>query len=50
MNPGHRQDFERDTLVPMQFVFPHSRLLSPRVRHFMGAVEGALRERLAQMT
>ena len=53
-----QQDFERGTLVPLlsdynpppmpvQFVFPHSRLLSPRVRHFMEAVEGPLRERLA---
>ena len=53
-----QQDFERGTLVPVltdynpppmpvQFVFPHSRLLSPRVRHFMEAVEGPLRERLA---
>ena len=56
-----QQDFERGSLVPLltdynpppvpvQFVFPHSRLLSPRVRHFMKAVEGPLRERLAQMT
>lgn len=54
-----QQDFERGTLVPLlsdydpppmpvQFVFPHSRLLSPRVRHFMEAVEGPLRERLAK--
>ena len=53
-----QQDFERGTLVPLlsdydpppmpvQFVFPHSRLLSPRVRHFMEAAEGPLRERLA---
>ncbi|MBA4723377.1 MAG: hypothetical protein H2067_19850 [Alcanivorax sp.] len=53
-----QQDFERGTLVPLltnynpppmpvQFVFPHSRLLSPRVRHFVAAVEGLLRERLA---
>lgn len=53
-----QQDFERGTLVPLltdynpppmpvQFVFPHSRLLSPRVRHFMEAVEEPLKERLA---
>ncbi len=53
-----QEDLERGTLVPVltdysapplpvQFVFPHSRLLSPRVRHFMEAVEGPLRERLA---
>ena len=52
-----QQDFERGTLVPVlsdynpppmpvQFVFPHSRLLSPRVRHFMEAVEGPVKERL----
>ncbi|WP_332872159.1 LysR substrate-binding domain-containing protein [Alloalcanivorax mobilis] len=56
-----QQDFERGTLVPVltdydpppmpvQFVFPHSRLLSPRVRHFMEAVEGALKARLAGET
>lgn len=52
-----QQDLERGTLVPVlteynppplpvQFVFPHSRLLSPRVRQFLDAVVGPLQERL----
>ncbi|WP_148863742.1 LysR family transcriptional regulator [Marinobacter fonticola] len=52
-----QEDFERGTLVPVltaynapalpvQFVFPHSRLLSPRVRQFLDAVVGPLQERL----
>lgn len=52
-----QQDFERGTLlpvlteynappVPVQFVFPHSHLLSPRVRQFLDAVIGPLQERL----
>ncbi|TVP47437.1 MAG: LysR family transcriptional regulator [Halomonas sp.] len=50
-----QQDLERGTLMPVlteysapplpvQFVFPHSRLLSPRVRHFLDAVVGPLQE------
>lgn len=53
-------DFERGTLVPLlteynapplpvQFVFPHSRLLSPRVRQFLDAVVSPLQERLRVM-
>lgn len=52
-----QQDFDRGTLVPtltkyqasavpVQFVFPHSGLLSPRVRQFLDAVMGPLQERL----
>ena len=52
-----QRDIERGTLVPIlteysvaampvQFVFPHSRLLSPRVRNFLDTVEGPLRDRL----
>ena len=55
-----QEDFERGTLVPVlaeynapalpvQFVFPHSRLLSPRVRQFLDAVVGPLQERLSGM-
>lgn len=55
-----QQDIERGTLVPIlteysapavpvQFVFPHSRLLSPRVRQFLDAVVGPLQERLNAM-
>ena len=53
-----QEDFKRGTLVPVlaeynapalpvQFVFPHSRLLSPRVRQFLDAVVGPLQERLS---
>ena len=52
-----QKDLERGTLVPVltdftaaalpvQFVFPHSRLLSPRVRHFLDSVVGPLQQRL----
>lgn len=52
-----QQDLDHGTLVPVlteynapplpvQFMFPHSRLLSPRVRQFLDAVVGPLRERL----
>ena len=55
-----QEDFKRGTLVPVlaeynapalpvQFVFPHSRLLSPRVRQFLDAVVGPLQERLSGM-
>lgn len=50
-----QQDIKKGTLVPVltqfsvaeipvQFVFPHSRLLSPRVRHFLDSVTTPLRE------
>lgn len=56
-----QQDFECGRLVPVltkynapalpvQFVFPHSRLLSPRVRQFLDAVVGPLQERLRAMS
>lgn len=52
-----QQDLERGTLVPVlpeynapalpvQFVFPHSRLLSPRVRQFLDAVVEPLQSAL----
>ncbi|WP_049721265.1 LysR family transcriptional regulator [Gilvimarinus polysaccharolyticus] len=52
-----QQDLENGTLVallteynapalPVQFVFPHSHLLSPRVRQFLDAVVGPLQQRL----
>ncbi|MDP4534751.1 LysR family transcriptional regulator [Alkalimonas collagenimarina] len=52
-----QQDLEQGTLVPVlteyeppplpvQFVFPHSRLLSPRVRQFLDAVIEPLQQRL----
>ena len=52
-----RQDLDSGTLVsvlaeysapalPVQCVFPHSHLLSPRVRQFLDAVIGPLQERL----
>lgn len=52
-----QKDIEQGTLVPVltrfsvpavpvQFVFPHSRLLSPRVRHFLDAVTGPLQENI----
>lgn len=53
-----QQDFEHGTLVPVlteysvpalpvQFVFPHNRLLSPRVRQFLDAVVEPLQEILS---
>lgn len=55
-----QQDIERGTLVPLlteynapplpiQFVFPHSRLLSSRVRQFLDAVVEPLQESLRAM-
>lgn len=55
-----QQDFEHGTLVPVlteynppampvQFVFPHRRLLSPRVRQFLDVVIGPLQEILDAM-
>lgn len=52
-----QEDIERGTLIPLltefnapplpvQFVFPHGRLLAPRVRHFLDAVLEPLGERL----
>jgi len=52
-----QEDLESGTLVrvlshysapalPVQFVFPHSRLLSPRVRHFLDSVASPLQARL----
>lgn len=52
-----QEDIERGTLVPLlmqfsppalpiQFVFPHARLLAPRVRNFLDAVAQPLGERL----
>lgn len=34
--------------LPVQFVFPHSHLLSPRVRHFLDAVVEPLQQRLQE--
>ena len=56
-----QEDFERGTLVqvlaeykapaiPVQFVFPHSRLLSPRVRQFLDVVVEPLQESLKLMS
>lgn len=56
-----QKDFDEGALVPIltkysapplpvQFVFPHSRLLSPRVRQFLDAVVAPLQERLAAMS
>lgn len=36
----------RASALPVQFVFPHSRLLAPRVRHFLDSVVGPLQQRL----
>lgn len=55
-----QEDLERGTLVPMlteyrapslpiQFVFPHSRLLSPRVRLFLDTVMDPLQKRLTSL-
>lgn len=52
-----QDDIEKGTLIPLltefnppplpiQFVFPHGRLLAPRVRHFLDAVLEPLGERL----
>ncbi|MFL1407215.1 LysR family transcriptional regulator [Marinobacter sp. M1N3S26] len=52
-----QKDLEDGTLVPVladyivselpvQFVFPHSRLLSPRVRHFLDSVVEPLQQRI----
>lgn len=37
-------DDQAPTPVPVQFVYPHNRLLSPRVRQFLDEVGGAVRE------
>jgi len=60
LNYQAQEDLERGTLVPIltnyqtspmpvQFVFPHSRLLSARVRHFLDSVAGPLKERIASL-
>lgn len=60
LNYQAQEDLERGTLVPIlthyqtsalpvQFVFPHSRLLSARVRHFLDSVAGPLKERITSL-